>query len=71
MKLVFFGLLLGGILAYVTARWIQSMLPGDSGISYLPYVAMVVLLGTIALVSSYLPARFALKADPRDALSEV
>ncbi len=71
MSLCLLGLLLGNGLSYATGIWIQSALPNESGSTYLPYITMTLLLGTIALIAAYVPARSALQADPRDALSEV
>lgn len=71
MSLVAVGLASGGLLSFVTIRWIRSVLPTGTESSWLPYLLMIATLSIVALVASYLPARTALKADPRDALTEV
>ncbi|EDY83584.1 efflux ABC transporter, permease protein [Verrucomicrobiia bacterium DG1235] len=71
LALIGTGLVLGIILSFVTARWIQSALQGVSATDPLPYLLMAATLFAVALLATYLPARNALKADPRDALTEV
>ncbi len=71
MTLVGIGIISGGILSFVTIRWIRTVLPSGSESTWLPFLVMAIALSTVALIASYLPARNALKADPRDALTEV
>ncbi len=71
LTLVATGLALGIVLSFVTSRWIQTSLKGISATDPIPYLGTLATLFIIALIAAYLPARSALKADPRDALSEV
>ncbi|MBK1878016.1 FtsX-like permease family protein [Pelagicoccus mobilis] len=65
------GLALGTLISFVAIYWIQSSLNGVSHFNLLPYLATLAALGSVSFLSSYLPARSALKASPREALVEV
>lgn len=71
LTLVAIGLGLGSLLSFVAAHWIQSALQGAAATDPLPYTAMLVTLFVVAFIASYLPAKSALKAHPREALSEM
>jgi hypothetical protein len=62
--------LVGGIaLSTAGSRVLQAYLYGVSGRDPLTYSAIVMLLGTTALLAAYLPARRAMRVDPLVALS--
>jgi predicted permease len=62
------GLALGAALAWAAARAMASVLRGVGGADPLTYGVVVALLGGIALVASYLPARRAARLDPSEVL---
>ncbi len=68
MRLALIGISIGVVASLAVSRLIASLLfrtaPGDP----LTFVGMVVLLGAVALVAGYLPARRASKIDPAIAL---
>jgi predicted permease len=57
---------LGGSL--VVTRFLRSMLFGVSPFDPLSFVGVAVVLGSVALLASYIPARRAARVDPVDAL---
>jgi putative ABC transport system permease protein len=68
MGLAAVGLLLGVPAALALTRLMRGVLTGVTSTDPLTYVAVVVVLGSSALLASYLPARRATRVDPLDAL---
>jgi ABC-type antimicrobial peptide transport system permease subunit len=68
MRLALVGISMGVVASLAVSRLIASLLfrtaPGDP----VTFVGMVVLLGAVALLAGYLPARRASKIDPMIAL---
>lgn len=69
----FFTLLLGGVVlgaaaSWMVARLLRSQLFGVSSADPATFIAMVVIVMAVALVSGYLPARRASRTDPTAAL---
>jgi ABC-type antimicrobial peptide transport system permease subunit len=62
------GLLVGATLAWAGTRAMQSVLYGVSAADPATYAAVAALLGTVALLASYLPARRAARLDPSEVL---
>jgi predicted permease len=68
LRLVAGGIVLGTAISLASARLIASLLFGTSPWDATTYGAMVLLLITVALISSYLPARRASSIEPMMAL---
>jgi len=68
MRLVGAGLALGLAGAWVLSRVLTSQLYEVSARDPLTYVTVAAVLGGVALVASYLPARRAIRVDPMSAL---
>jgi len=66
--LTLLGLAAGMVLAAISAQLVSSRIAGLSVLDPLTYGAVGLLLATVALVSSYVPARRAAKVDPMVAL---
>jgi predicted permease len=66
--LVLGGLVLGIALALVSSRLIGKLLYGVGTTDLGTYTAVVALLGLVALIAAYLPARRAARIDPLSAL---
>jgi putative ABC transport system permease protein len=64
----FVGLLVGMLLAIVMTRVIRSALQGISTIDLVSIVVTVVVLTATSLLATYIPARRALRVDPKMAL---
>jgi len=62
------GMVVGLLSALAVSRFLTSLLFGVSATDLLTYVAVSVLLGGVALVACYLPARRAARVDPMAAL---
>ncbi len=62
------GMLVGIGLAFGLGRFLGSLLFGVGATDPLTFVAVVVVLGGVALLSTYLPARRAVQGDPVSAL---
>jgi predicted permease len=68
MMLALIGCVLGVSLAVALTRVVSSLLYGVTPTDPLTFVVTVLLLGTVAFVSSWLPARRAARIDPMAAL---
>jgi predicted permease len=68
LRLTLIGILAGGAASFVMARAIASLLYGTEPTDPVTFVGMVVLLGLVALIAGYLPARRASRIDPMIAL---
>jgi predicted permease len=68
LRLALIGIAVGIIASLVLARLIASLLFQTAPSDPLTFVGMVVLLGIVALLAGYLPARRASKIDPMVAL---
>ena len=68
LQLALIGIAIGVIASYAVARLIASLLFQTAPTDPLTFAAMVVLLGVVALLAGYLPARRASKIDPMVAL---
>ncbi|HEY6386431.1 MAG TPA: ABC transporter permease [Candidatus Acidoferrum sp.] len=68
MRLTLLGLCIGVVAAAVATRWMSSVLFNVKPTDPLTFVAVGVLLGTVAFLASYLPARRAMRFDPMVAL---
>lgn len=68
LRLAFIGIALGTAASFVAARWISSLLFATEPSDPLTFVSIVLLLGVVALVAGYVPARRASRIDPMIAL---
>ncbi|MGC2249280.1 MAG: FtsX-like permease family protein, partial [Acidobacteriaceae bacterium] len=68
MQLALIGIAIGFVASLALARLIASLLFRTAPTDLLTFVAMVVLLGGVALLAGYIPARRASKIDPMVAL---
>ena len=62
------GIAVGTVAAMWTSRLIASLLFGISSADGATFLGMVVLLGIVALLAGYVPARRASRIDPMVAL---
>jgi putative ABC transport system permease protein len=67
-RLTAFGLIAGAIAALAAARFIRTMLFGVTSSDVPTFIGTALVLGGIALLASYLPARRAVRVDPVTAL---
>jgi putative ABC transport system permease protein len=65
---IVFGLAVGLLLALAATRLIAGFLYGVGATDLLTFGSVPLLLGVVALVASYIPARRATKVDPLVAL---
>ena len=68
LRLALIGITVGVFASFVVARLIASLLFRTAPTDPLTFVGMVVLLGAVALLAGYLPARRASKIHPMVAL---
>jgi len=68
LRLALIGIAVGVIIAFAVARLIASLLFRTAPTDPITFVGMMVLLGAVALLAGYLPARRASKIDPMVAL---
>jgi ABC-type antimicrobial peptide transport system permease subunit len=68
MRLAAIGLAIGVVLALALSRTLATLLYQVTGTDPLTFAAVVGVLGGVALVASYLPARRAARIPPVEAL---
>jgi putative ABC transport system permease protein len=68
VRLALLGLCIGVVAAVVVTRWMSSVLFDVKPTDPLTFAAVAVVLGTVAFLASYLPARRAMRVDPMVAL---
>jgi ABC-type antimicrobial peptide transport system permease subunit len=68
LRLALAGVALGTLGAAALARGLRGLLPGVSPADPATYLAVALLLGGVALLASYAPARRAARVDPMTAL---
>jgi ABC-type antimicrobial peptide transport system permease subunit len=68
MRLAGLGLAVGVVLALVLSRTLTALLYETTGTDPLTFGAVVIALGAVALLASYLPARRASRVAPVEAL---
>jgi predicted permease len=68
VRLALLGLSIGVVAAVVVTRWMSSVLFDVKPTDPLTFVAVAAVLGTVAFLASYLPARRAMRVDPMVAL---
>jgi len=71
LRLALIGIALGMMASLAVARLIASLLFQTAPTDPLTFVGVVVLLGTVALLAGFLPARRASTIDPRVALRKL
>jgi ABC-type antimicrobial peptide transport system permease subunit len=69
-RLLLIGLAVGAIAARWLTRWIASLLFGVTTTDLATHLVVFAVLGTVAFLASYLPARRAAAVDPMVALRE-
>jgi predicted permease len=70
VRLTIAGLVLGLALAFGLTRFIAGLLYGISATDPMTVIAVVVLLGTMAVMACYLPAHRAMRVNPVSAIRE-
>jgi putative ABC transport system permease protein len=68
VRLALLGLSIGVLAAAVVTRWMSSVLFDVKPTDPLTFVAVAVVLGGVAFIASYIPARRAMRVDPMVAL---
>ncbi len=68
LTVVGIGIAIGLIASFGATRLLASLLYGVGANDVLTYASVVFLLGTAALLASYIPARRAMRVDPMVAL---
>jgi ABC-type antimicrobial peptide transport system permease subunit len=68
LRLAFVGIMAGIIASFAVARLISSLLFGTAPTDPITFAAMILLLGAVAFIAGYIPARRASQVDPTVAL---
>ena len=68
LRLAFFGIILGTIASFGVALWIASLLYGTTATDPATFAGMILLLGAVAFLAGYFPARRASQINPMIAL---
>ena len=68
LRIFLLGLCIGVAGALVVTRWMSSVLFGVKPTDPLTFVVVALVLGTVAFLASYVPARRAMRVDPIVAL---
>jgi predicted permease len=68
MRLVLAGVTLGTVASFAAARWIAALLFATEPTDPATFAGMVLLLGAVAFIAGYIPARRASRIDPMMAL---
>jgi predicted permease len=68
LRLAATGIVVGGVVSFALSRAIASLLYGTEPTDPATFAGMVVLLGAVALLAGYIPARRASRIDPMIAL---
>lgn len=68
LRLAVIGIALGTVASFAAAKWIASLLFGTKPTDPVTFAGIVLLLGLVALVAGYIPARRASHIDPIIAL---
>jgi predicted permease len=68
MRLVVIGALVGGVVAVAAWRLVSSLLYGVTSSDVATLATATIVLGSVALVASYIPARRAARVSPLEAL---
>lgn len=68
MRLTAIGATVGTVVSLVAARWIESLLFGTKPTDPETFAVILLLIGTVALLAGYIPARRASRIDPTVAL---
>jgi ABC-type antimicrobial peptide transport system permease subunit len=70
LRLTCAGLLLGAVVALFATRVIATLLFGVSSTDIVTYLGASLVLGSVALLASYVPVRRAIQIDPLAALRQ-
>ncbi|MEO8027635.1 MAG: ADOP family duplicated permease, partial [Bryobacteraceae bacterium] len=68
LRLTAIGVAIGSIAALGVGKWIESMLYGTEPTDLGTFAGIILLLGTVAFIAGYIPARRASRIDPMIAL---
>ena len=68
MRLVVIGVVAGVAAAFLSTRLMRGLLYGVGAGDPMTFVVVTLVVGMVALVASYLPARRAARVDPTEAL---
>jgi predicted permease len=68
LRLALIGIALGAVASLAAARWIAALLFGTTPTDPATFAAILLLLGAVAFVAGYIPARRASRIDPMLAL---
>jgi ABC-type antimicrobial peptide transport system permease subunit len=68
LRLALFGIILGTIASFGVALWIASLLFGTTATDPTTFTGMILLLGAVAFLAGYFPARRASRINPMIAL---